>query len=397
MKRYRTLLVGVALCGGLLILRSGSTQPPSGKVIADFTLKDTQGKAVSLAQFKDKKAVVLVFVGTECPVNNFFLPRLNELHKEFALRGVQFLAVNANRQDTPPRIAEHAKKHALAFPVLRDELNKVADLVGAKRTPEAVLLDGERKVRYQGRIDDQFGIGYQRNQPTRRDLAEAINEVLAGKQVSVPSTTVAGCYIARVSVPKQGAVTYAKHVSRIVQNRCQECHRPGHIGPMALLTYSDVSAWAETIREVVQENRMPPWHADPRFGKFSNDRSLSKEDRETLLTWIEQGCPRGDEKDLPPAKEYVPGWRIGKPDVVLHMPVEYAVPAVAPKGGIPYQYFSVKTDFPEDRWVERAESQPGRRRWCITSSCSWCRRARSSHRKDPSRPRCRAPPPATCR
>src|SRR5262249_24282872 len=147
----------------------------------------------------------------------------------------------------------------------------------------------------QGRIDDQFGIGFQRPRPTRADLAEALAEVLAGKAVTQPATPVAGCLITRAPRPKAAAtVTFSKHLAPVLQNRCQECHRPGQVGPMPLLTYDDAAPWAEMIREVVSEGRMPPWHADPRHGKFANDRSLSKEERQTLLSWIEQGSPRGD-------------------------------------------------------------------------------------------------------
>ncbi len=357
----RCLLLAAAVamtCGSLS--RTDEANPDRvGRQIAPFTLKDTAGKTWALTDLKDKKAVVVVFIGTQCPINNLFMPRLSELHATYAPRGVQILAVNANRHDTPRAIAEHAQKHKLPFPVLRDPGNKVADQFGAERTPEAFVLDAGRVIRYQGRIDDQFGIGYQRNQPTRRDLAAALDELLAGKKVSVSSTAVAGCYIARVSTPKEGTVTYAKHVSRIVQNRCQECHRPGQIGPMPLLTYDDASAWAATIQEVIQENRMPPWHADPKHGKFANDRSLSKAERDTLLTWIDQGCPKGDDKDLPAAKPFAQGWNIGKPDAVFTMEKAFPVPAKAPKKGVSYQHFYVKTNYDRDMWVTAAEAKPG--------------------------------------
>jgi hypothetical protein len=130
---------------------------------------------------------------------------------------------------------------------------------------------------------------------------------------------------------------------------------------MSLLTCDDASAWAETIREVVQQGRMPPWFADPQVGEFSNDRRLSKEERDTLLAWIDQDCPKGDEKDLPPPRELVPGWRIGKPDIVLSMEEEFEVPATAPRSGIPYKYFTVDTHFTEDKWVQRAEAIEGNR------------------------------------
>jgi peroxiredoxin len=352
--------VFAAVCG-LLPFSGADTGPANlGKKMADFSLKDTQGKPVSLAMFKDRKAVVVVFTGTECPINNSYMPRLAELHQEYAPRGVQFLAVNANRQDDPRRVAEHARKNGVPFPVLKDEGNRVADQFAARRTPEAFVLDAERKVRYQGRIDDQFGVGYRRPKPTRRDLAAAIDEVLAGKEVSRPTTPVAGCRIARVNqLRKEGAVTFSKQVARILQNNCQECHRPGQIGPMPLLTYDDAVSWAETIREVVQDGRMPPWFADPRHGKFANDRRLSPEDRQTLLAWIDQGTPRGDDKDLPPPREFVAGWVIGKPDLVLTMPKTFEVPAKTPRYGVPYKYFTVETNFTEDRWVQRAEARPG--------------------------------------
>src|SRR5262249_30256997 len=158
---------------------------------------------------------------------------------------------------------------------------------------------------YQGRIDDQFGVGFQRPRPTRHDLAVALDEVLAGKQVSQATTPVAGCLIGRPPQPRADAkLTYARDVAPIVQNRCQECHRRGHIGPMPLLSYDDVSNWSEMIREVVQEGRMPPWHAAPGHLKFKNNRALSKKERETLLAWIDQGCAKGDEGDLPPPRKF---------------------------------------------------------------------------------------------
>jgi thiol-disulfide isomerase/thioredoxin/mono/diheme cytochrome c family protein len=332
------------------------------KRVPPFKLTDPRGdKVIDLAAWKTSKGVAVVFVGTECPINNDFLPELARLHEAYSDKGVRFVGVNSNRQDTPARVAEHAKKHAIPFPVVKDPGNKVADLFGAKRTPEAFLLDGDGNVLYHGRIDDQFGVGYRRpGKPTRRDLACAIDEVLAGKAVSKPTTEVAGCFIGRVKEARaEGKVTYAKHVSRILQKNCQECHRPGQIGPMALLSYDDAVAWAETMREVLDDARMPPWFADPKYGKWANDRRLSKEDLATLRAWLDGGTPKGDDADLPPPRKFAEGWQVGEPDAVISMPKEYKVPAETPKGGVPYQYFSVPTDFKEDRWVVKAEARPG--------------------------------------
>jgi peroxiredoxin len=330
--------------------------------VAPFALEDAAGKRWALAELKGKKAIVVVFLGTECPVNNAYLPRLAELHKEYEPKGVQFLAVNSNCQDTPPRVAAHAREHGIPFPVLKDAGNVVADQFAARRTPEAFVLDAAGKVLYQGRIDDQYGVGYKRPAPTRRDLAVALDEVLAGKPVSRPLTDVAGCIIARARKPSdQGPVTFSKHVAPLLQKHCQECHRPGQVGPMSLLTYKNAVAWSEMIREVVAERRMPPWHADPHFGTFANDRSLSAAERATLLAWIDGGCPPGDPNDMPPPRTFPTSWNIGKPDAVFTMTDPFQVPADAGRTGVPYQNCVVPTNFTEDRWVQAAEARPGNR------------------------------------
>ena len=363
MSHRRTMLLLVAISAVLTSSLVGQapdrTKP---RTIPPFQLVDPRDdRTIGPGTWKDARAVVVVFLGTQCPISNDFLDELASLQKTYSGKGTRFLGINANRQDTPAQVAAHARKHSLPFPVVKDPANKVADLFGARRTPEAFLLDGSGKVLYQGRIDDQFGIGYRRpGKPTRRDLACAIDEVLAGKAVSVPRTEPAGCFIGRVKATKQdGKVTFGKHVSRIFQKRCQECHRPGQIGPMSLLTYEDAVAWSETIREVIDEGRMPPWHADPRFGKWSNDRRLTTGEKQTLKAWLDADMPRGDDRDLPPPLKFSADWKIGKPDVVLEMPRPFKVPAETPRGGVPYKYFSVQTNFKEDRWVERAEARPG--------------------------------------
>src|SRR5438132_6780290 len=95
------------------------------------------------------------------------------------------------------------------------------------------------------------------------------------------------------------AITYARQVSRIIQDKCQSCHHPGTAAPFSLLTYKDAVHWSETIRDVLSDERMPPWHADPRFGTFSNDRRLSKEEKDTLVGWLDSDMPMGDEKYMP--------------------------------------------------------------------------------------------------
>ena len=131
----------------------------------------------------------------------------------------------------------------------------------------------------------------------------------------------------RSSGETPGARTFTKDVAPILYKNCTGCHRPGEIGPMSLLTYDDVRPRAKDIRDKVGDGVMPPWHADKTHGKFANDRSLSDEDKSVLLRWANNGAPKGDDKDLPPAPKYVEGWSLGQPDAVLQIPVDYKVPA----------------------------------------------------------------------
>jgi Copper type II ascorbate-dependent monooxygenase, C-terminal domain len=150
--------------------------------------------------------------------------------------------------------------------------------------------------------------------------------------------------------------TYSKDVAPILYKNCASCHRPGDIGPMSLLTYEQVRPWAKSIREKVSTGVMPPWHAEAPRGTFSNDRRLSDQDKNTLVAWANGGAPEGNKQDLPPQPQFAEGWEIGKPDFVVAMNKEYSVPAT---GTIAYQYFTMPTNFTEDKWIQAIEVKPG--------------------------------------
>lgn len=360
------LVAGLAavLVGPTGGIARGEEQSRIGRKIDNFRLPDYYGRQRTLDEFADSKAIVVAFLGTDCPLVKLYGPRLAQLADEYADRGVTVLGVNSNQQDTITYIGAFARQHGIKFPILKDLGNVVADQFGAVRTPEVFVLDENRVIRYWGRVDDQYGLGassgYAKNELSRRDLAEAVDEVLAGKPVSQPITKAYGCLIGRVPrVAPHGEVTYTKHIARIVQNRCAECHRSSEIGPMDLTTYDQVAGWSEMIREVVSEGRMPPWFANPAHGEFKNDARLTEEEKGLFYQWVECGCPEGDPADLPEPRKFVEGWNIGEPDVVFQMADEpYEVQA---EGTIDYQYFTVDTGFTEDKWIKAAEARPGNR------------------------------------
>jgi hypothetical protein len=153
--------------------------------------------------------------------------------------------------------------------------------------------------------------------------------------------------------------TFHKDVEPILENRCQNCHRPGEAAPMPLLTFQQTRPWAKAIREALLTGKMPPWKADPHYGKFSNDLSLAPGEKETIVAWVNAGAPEGNPADAPKPRHFIEGWRIPKPDVVFEMPTDFQVPAT---GVINYQYLPVATHFTEDKWVQAVEVVPGNRR-----------------------------------
>lgn len=156
--------------------------------------------------------------------------------------------------------------------------------------------------------------------------------------------------------PTQAAPTFSKDVAPILYDHCVSCHRPGEIGPMSLITYTDARPWARSISRKVVSRVMPPWFADPNIGTFSNERRLSQADIDTIVSWVDGGTREGNTADLPPLPQFAEGWQIGKPDIVFEMPVDFNVPA---EGRIDIQNFEVPTNFKQDMWVERVEARPG--------------------------------------
>lgn len=342
--------------------KGATTQALLGQQIANFKLKDFRGKEHSLSDFSDKQLVVIYFFGTECPLAKHYSLRLQRLNELYAEKGVSFIGINSNVQDSISEIEHHVRVHEVKFPALKDIGNVVADRFGASRTPEVFLLDAERKVRYHGRVDAQYtfgsGVGLAAPAEKRADLQIAIDELLAGQPVSVATTQAKGCIIGRVRPQKTAEVTYCNQISRILQNRCMECHRAGQIAPFAMTNYDEVAGWGEMIAEVVNEQRMPPWHADPKYGHFQNDARLSDEEKQQINTWVAAGCPEGDPNDLPEPIAFNETWYLPNgPDEVFYM-TEQPV-SVKAEGSEPYRYYVVDPGFKEDKWIKSAEARAG--------------------------------------
>ncbi len=329
----------------------------------DFELPDDRQAIHRLSDLAENELVVVAFIGTECPLAKLYAARLNEIAERFHPTGLSVIGINPNAHDSAADIAQFVSDHGCQFPILIDADQRVADLFGASRQLEVFLLDRHRQVHYRGRIDDQYNAGQRRPEPLRHDLIEAIEEVLAGKPVTVSETEITGCFIDRAQAAGASQITYARHIAPILAKNCVECHRPGQIGPFSLTSYDDALAWADTIRERVAAGSMPPWHADPAFGSFSNERRLTDDEKQLLYDWIDTGLAAGntaagDTAELSPAPESSGTWLIGVPDQIVPMPEPIAVPAT---GIVDYITVEMDPGFQTDTWLQAIEVMPGNR------------------------------------
>jgi hypothetical protein len=162
-------------------------------------------------------------------------------------------------------------------------------------------------------------------------------------------------FIGSASSAHTDQITFTKEVAPIFFKNCAECHRPGEAAPFSVLSYKDVRPWAKSIREKVISREMPPWHADPNHGEFKNDRRLTQQEINTIVKWVDGGAKEGEARALPPQPKFVEGWRFGKPDLVLQMPMEYVLREDAID-----QYVNVHLDpkLTEDRYIQAVEVRP---------------------------------------
>ena len=377
-------LLGIAISIVAAAAPLAATGAAHGRTISEFSLKDGSGQSFSTWAWRGQTLVV-VFLGAECPLGRLYVPRLNELARTYGDRGVKVIAVDSNASDSAAQIARFAAETELRFPMLRDERHRVADACGATRSPEAFVLDAKRIVRYHGRIDDQLQPGANRGQPIRSELRDALDDLLAGRAVRVPETEAKGCFIDRGEATQAAAAITFGQIAPILQAHCVECHRAGSIAPFPLTTYEETAPWAATITEVVQQNRMPPWSADPRYGHFLNERRLSDAERTQLLAWCAAGAAEGPSRRFDKLTagrpslirgegEMVEGApigplvgasaatspdSIGRPDCVVSLPEPQRIPA---EGLVDYRYVLVDPHFAEDRWISAVEVYPDNRK-----------------------------------
>jgi peroxiredoxin/mono/diheme cytochrome c family protein len=357
---FRSLL---ALAIVISVRASVSAQPePSkaklGEKMPNLTFKDDAGKAHRLYELENKKAIVIVFLSFECPVSNSYMAPLSEIAQEFGKFGVTIWGLTTNEDETPAQVAKAAKKFDPVFPVFKDERLRAADALKADFTPEVFVLDGNFVLKYRGRIDNMYSERLKKHAAiTEHNLSQTLAELVTGRPVSVPATQAIGCKIYREKreIAKDGKVTYHRDVVPILQKHCQECHRPGEVGPFSLMTYKQAVTWAADIKDYTRRREMPPWKVSEGIA-FRDERRLTDKEIKLLADWADSGTPEGDAKDAPKPREFPAGWRLGTPDLILSPDDDFLV---GPSGKDIFRCFVMPTNLTEDKYVAAVEMRPG--------------------------------------
>ncbi len=339
-----------------LLLRLGKVMPPVEMV-------DTKGGVKNLAILPHAKAVVVTFLDFKCPISNRYVAVLNDLAERYRAKGVVFAAVVCD-VESPAELDRHVREFRAGFQIFYDPKHLVSSHFLASITPQTFLIDQNQVLRYLGAIDDQYLDRTTRLKEVKSPhLTEAIDQLLAGKEVTVKHTDAIGCPITRVKKPfkEKGVITFHRDVEPLLQKHCQRCHRPNDVAPFQLLTYEDALNWASDIKDYVTSRKMPPW---PITGglPLQDNISLNAGQIATLANWVDEGCPKGDPADAPKPVNFhsSDAWDDQlPPDFVFQLPKPFHLGA---KGEDHYRTVVFPVKNAEELYVRKTQFIPGNKR-----------------------------------
>ena len=272
-----------------------------GRQVANLSFTDSDGQSHQLSHLTKAGPVVIALTGTGCPLCLKYAPTLAAIEDRYRKQGVTFVFVNPNQTEQGARSEQAIADHGFDGAYINDGNKQLCSALQAETTTEVFVLDEARTLLYRGAVDDQYGLGYALEQPSRNYLTDALDAVLTNRDVPIPATSSPGCEMIydQPTTADDTSVTYHRQVARIIQANCVECHRAGGIAPMPFETYAQVKDYAGMIKRVVHDGTMPPWFAAAPTDNsrkpwkeavhlndsvhWANDRSLSDRDKQDLL------------------------------------------------------------------------------------------------------------------
>ncbi len=337
---------------------SGETQIPSVP-LSGRKFIDTAGQIHRLGEVSNSRGSAFVFIDTECPIANAFVPELNRLALLSMDHEIEFYGVMSSPDISREQARKHGDEYEIKFPVLFDASGDLARLFSPTHVPEAFVVSREGSLVYRGRVNDSYAaLTKRRPKVSRHDLRDAITKLAAGEVIAVPRTEPVGCFFESWTSPPQERepLTYTRDIAPIINANCVECHRDGEVAPFSLGTYADVRRRARLLAHVVKAGTMPPWSPAEGHGNFLDARRLTVDEIKRIEDWAALGAPYGPKEELPSSPRFPEGWQLGEPDLVLEVPESFDVPA---DGGDIFRCFVLPTGLTEDKEVIAVEFEAG--------------------------------------
>lgn len=318
---------------------------------------DIDGNIRKLGDENGAGPAALVFVDHECPVSARYLGELNSFADAAEAAGVDFYAVVSSPRRTWEDARRLREDYGLTLPILLDPSGDIAGRLGPVTTAEAFVIDGQDRMIYRGRVDDRFaGIGQLRRVIGNHDLLDVM-KVASDPATTPRATAPIGCYFEAWKRADEREVTYTRDIEPILAANCVECHQAGGVAPFALETYDQAAIRSGMLDYMAEKRLMPPWRPKPEFGRFRDERYLSNSQIALFAAWTTNFDAKGRDEDRGPAVKLPdPGWRHGKPDLVLSMVEPFDVPAT---GEDVYRYFVIPSGMLEDKTVTAIDFRPG--------------------------------------
>ncbi len=319
----------------------------AGERVGDFSLIDHEGTYHHMAWYDDQEAIVLL-PQANAATDAEALAAVNELRSQYELQGVVFMLINPGLDSSREAVREQAEQAGIDLPILMDDTQLVAKMLGLTRLDEAIVYDpASFEVLYRGEAGPSLGA--------------VLDQVLAGDAVELSVAATDGAAIAYDGLNAHGELSYEHDIAPIIAENCAECHRQGGIAPFAMDSKLAVQGWSPMIREVVLTRRMPPGQIDNKVGhKMRNEMNLADADMQKLVSWIDAGA--NTESDTDPLTELVwpdTKWTLaemlGEPDLIVKVPPQ----TVPPTGVVDYLNIPIDLGLTEDRWVRASEVSPG--------------------------------------
>ena len=319
---------------------------------------DLEGRLHRFTENVDCRGAAVVFLSLECPISNSYLPLLKKLAARYRRSRIAFYGVIADPGVSRAESTRHRDDFGITFPVVFDASSDLRRLLRPTHTPQVFILSRHGAMLYSGRIDNRYSrVGRRRDEASIHDFKNALDAIVAGREVDVAVTEPVGCLLDDpADSAGGGAVTFYRDIAPILFTNCSECHRPGEAAPFSLLSYEEGCRHAQQIAAVTKSRFMPPWHAVEGFGHFQNERRLTAGEISLIQQWVADGKPRGAVDDRLPTPEFSQGWRLGKPDLVLRMEEAFELDEDGPDI---YQHFVLPTRLHKDRLVAALEFRPG--------------------------------------